>query len=69
MNFHKKEDTNGDLVWVYFVDDENRIQGDLFCYKTLGKFPAEENLVYIESYKDGIVLHKEWMTPHEMLTS
>ena len=60
MIYKKVEEMQGDCLLVYFVDNENQKQGELFCYKTGGKLPMNENLLYSEEYKDGQSMYKIW---------
>lgn len=61
MKYTKVEEHSGDCLLVYFVDNQNRKQGELHCYKTEGKLPTSENLLYTEEYKNGQFLFKNWM--------
>ncbi len=61
MRYTKVEENNGGYLLVYFVDNQNRKQGELYCYKTEGKLPTSENLLYTEEYKNGQFLFKNWM--------
>ncbi|HWZ21915.1 MAG TPA: hypothetical protein VNW06_04635 [Cytophagaceae bacterium] len=60
MVYKKVEEVQGDYLLVYFVDIENRKQGQLLCYKTEGRLPLNENLIYTEDYKDGQSMYKIW---------
>ncbi len=61
MVYRKIEEVMEDCLLVYFVDSNNRRQGELFCYKTEGRLPSTENLLFTELYKEGILLTKKWM--------
>ena len=60
MIYKKVEEMQGANLLVYFVDSENKKQGELLCYKTDGKLPMNENLLYSEEYKDGQSMYKIW---------
>jgi hypothetical protein len=61
MTYTKVEEQRGEYLLVYFTDSASQKQGDLFCYKTEGKFASAENLLFIEEYKDDLLLDKKWM--------
>jgi hypothetical protein len=61
MKFTKVEEQRNEYLLVYFVDSQQRKQGELLCYKTEGKLPSQENLLFIEEYKDNVLLDKRWM--------
>ncbi len=67
MLFRKVEEEQGDCLLVYFTDSENRKQGELLCYRTEGKLPMNENLIYTEEYKDGQLMYKIWRRLPEKL--
>jgi hypothetical protein len=60
MTFVKVEEKRGDYLLVYYIDRQKRKQGELYCYKTEGKEPSNETLLYVEVYKDGEFLYKHW---------
>lgn len=61
MKFTKIEEQRGPYLLVYFTDPQQRKQGELLCYHVNGKFPSQENLLFIEEYKDDILLDRRWM--------
>jgi hypothetical protein len=61
MKYTKVEEIKGEYLLIYFVDKENLKQGELLCYKTEGKLPSTENLLYTEEYKNGEFITKNWM--------
>jgi hypothetical protein len=61
MKFTKVEEQKGEYLWVYFTDSQQRKQGELLCYKTEGKLPSQENLLFVEQYENDILLNKKWM--------
>ena len=60
MKFTKIEEQRGQYLLVYFTDPQQRKQGELLCYRIDGKLPSQENLVFTEEYKDGLLLDKHW---------
>lgn len=67
MKFTKIEETQGDLLLVYFTDPDGRIQGELSCYDTQGRFPSSENLLYTKQYKDGVMLSQHWVKQPDLI--
>ena len=61
MKFTKIEEQRGPYLLVYFTDPQKRKQGELLCYRTDGKFASQENLLFIEVYKDDLLLDRRWM--------
>lgn len=61
MKYTKVEESKGDCMLVYFVDQQKQKQGELLCYRTEGKLPSEDTLLFIEEYKDGLLLDRKWM--------
>ncbi len=61
MRYTKVEEHRGEYWLVYFNDSQLRKQGALLCYRTEGKLPSTENLLFIEEYKDDMLLDKRWM--------
>jgi hypothetical protein len=61
MRFTKVEEQKGNYQLIYFTDSDNRIQGEFCCYKTEGKLPSAETLLYTKQYKDGEVLSQSWV--------
>ena len=60
MTFTKIEELKGEYLLIYFVDSNNCKQGELLCYKTEGKLPGNENLLYSELYKNNEPFEKNW---------
>jgi hypothetical protein len=67
MTYTKVEELKGEYLLVYFTDSKSQKQGELLCYKTEGKFPSVENLLFIEEYKDDLLLDKRWMKLPEIV--
>ncbi len=61
MKYTKVELQRGEYWLVYFTDSQQKKQGELLCYKTEGKLPSHENLLYVEEYKNDLLLEKKWM--------
>jgi hypothetical protein len=60
MRFIKKIDKLEDFTKIYFVDEMGRKQGRLECYDTSQNvLPRENNLYFIEEYKDDILERRE----------
>ena len=67
MKYTKVEEQKGEFWLVYFTDNSARKQGALLCYRTEGKLPSQENLLYVEEYKDDQLVDKKWMKLPELV--
>ena len=67
MKYTKVEEHKGEFCLIYFIDNQQRKQGELLCYKTEGKLPSSENLIFAEEYKDDLLLDKKWMKLPELV--
>jgi len=59
MKFTKKTEVVEKYIKIYFLDELGRKQGMLECYRA-SDLPREDNLYYIESYKDNVSQGREY---------